>query len=320
MDPDHPSSDEGDSASAPLDDALEIALLQRDFITVSRLSFEESVRFHRLEQYVPAVEYSDLALDAWQIHFNTRTSRWTPIVQANELYMLNVSATQHFNRGQFDIATDLIQAARRLSALMPSTSQTASTEWNAALMERWRGDFPTALEHALRAWSVYRANGEPMTIARIRLFIAQLALDCAAVSAARGADQQFTSYLRLAETHLNRARPPADSRYSLAVEGNFRVIYSIYSRLAGKNEDRVGLLESVALLAGRLNDPILEGQAYTTLADELASREGMFEDALTCYRLALDTLLTSHAPAYGVWPLRALKQDWEQNLDVITRA
>jgi hypothetical protein len=62
--------------------------------------------------------------------------------------------------------------------------------------------------------------------------------------------------------------------------------------------------------------PSVEGLAYTTLGDEYASHDGMAADALTCYRKAFSLLLSSPAPAYAVWPLRALKQEWEYNLTI----
>jgi|GEM_PF-5699986 len=319
----HPPATEiaGDPiADALLNDALEDALDQSDLITASRVAFEQSVRYHRAELYSVAVSYSDLAIEAWRTFFHARPSRALPSVRFTELRMLNASAAQHFNRGHFDVAVERIQEARRLGALLPGVALIASTEWNAALMERWRSDFPKALEHAQRALAIYRRTSDPMSIARLSLFAAQIALDCASMFRARGAEQQAASYLDRARAHLEIARPPGNDLAAIAVDGNFRVIYSIYSRLAGKNEDRVGLLESVARRARSLDHPLLEGEVYTALGNEFASQAGKTGEALICFRKAFRLLLSSHAPAYAVWPLRALKHDWEYNLDLVAHS
>jgi tetratricopeptide (TPR) repeat protein len=306
-------------ADAALNDALEDALEQGDLINTSRLAFELSVRFHRIECYSVAISYSDLALEAWREFFDTRPIGDLAPVRFTELRMLNASATQLLNRGQFDAAAERIQEARRLATFLPGVSLIASTEWNAALMERWRRDFPKALEHALRAWSVYRRHSDPMSVARLSQFVVEVALDCVSLFAARGAEQQAAVYLRLAHAYLEYGRPPLNERNAEIVDGKFRMVYSIYSRLMGKNEDRVRLLESVAQFARSLDDSILEGQVYNTLGDEFSSQHRI-EEALTCYRRAFHLLLSSHAPSLAVWPLRALKHDWEYNLDLVAHS
>jgi hypothetical protein len=198
---------------------------------------------------------------------------------------------------------------------MPPTVLTASLEWNTALMERWRRDFPKALQHALHVIKIYRENdASPLEIARAHLFVAQIADDCAASSATQGATQLVDRYLQVARTHLNSALPPANYPHSSAVEGNYRLIYSAYSRLMGRNEDRLGMLESIIPVAHALNDRILEGQIYTALADEF-SFLGSAEQARICYTFASETLLSSESPSLALWPLRPLKQEWEYSLD-----
>jgi tetratricopeptide (TPR) repeat protein len=323
MHPDRPSPHPPPTAVAGdpvsdglLDDALDDALEQGDLITASRVAFEQSVRFHRIEEFKAAITYGDLAIETWRLFFHDRPSHAAPSVRFTELRMLNASAAQHFNRGHFAMAAERIQDARRLATLLPGVSLIASTEWNTALMERWRRDFPTALDHAERALAIYRADSDLMSIARLSQFVAQLALDCAAMSFSLGAPRQATPYLAKARAYLEDSRPPSNDVHTSAVDGSFRVIYAMYSRLTAKNEDRVGLLESVARHAHNVAHPALEGLAYTTLGDEYASREGMSDDARTCYATAFRLLLSSSTPAYTVWPLRALKQDWEYNLTV----
>jgi hypothetical protein len=45
------------------------------------------------------------------------------------------------------------------------------------------------------------------------------------------------------------------------------------------------------------------------------SNQGREEETLTCYWIAFDILISSHAPALAALPWRALKKDWEFNLD-----
>lgn len=292
-----------------IDDALEVALAQYEFISVSRLSFEQSLRLQRREQYSLAAEYSSISLDTWRIHFDGASEESLAVARPTELRILNTAAVHNFNKGDYNATIDLIQQARRLAALMPPTPLLASTEWNTALMERWRGDYSKALQHAQTALQIYHAtNASPLNIARLQLFIAQIANDCSGDAAARGATQLVDHNLRLAKRHLNAARPPANSRHSPAIEGSFRLIYSAYSRLSGKNEDRVGMLESIAHLAQALHDPLLKGQTFTALGDEFSFQRRTGE-AQMCYEIAFETLDSSQAPSFSVWPLRHLRQN-----------
>lgn len=314
----HPPAHEfaGDPvADARLDAELDDALEQDDLITASRVAFEQSVRFHRIEDYRNAISYSDLAIEAWQTFFHDRPGHDEPSLHLTELRMLNASAAQHFCRGHFDIAAERIQGARRLTLFSPDSSLIASTEWNAALMERWRCDYPTALKHAERALDIYLAQSDPMSVARLSQFAAQAALDCVVSARSRGATQEAASYLVKARKHLNNSRPPGAGFVASAVDDNFRLLFALYSRLTGKDEDRAGLLESVILHAHAMEYPALEGLAFHALGDEYASREGMSGQALGCYTKGFRLLLSSSAPSYAVWPLRALKQEWEYSLD-----
>jgi tetratricopeptide (TPR) repeat protein len=316
----HPPAHEfaGDPvADAQLDAELDAALEHGDSLTSSHLAFEQSVKFHRIEDYRNAILYGDLAIEAWQSFFHDRPSRDEPSVRFTGLRMLNASTAQHFCRGHFDIAAERIQEARRLALFSPDSSLIASTEWNAALMERWRSDYPKALEHAERALVIYRAQSDPMSVARLSQFAAQVALDCVMSARSRGATRLAASYLAKARKHLTNSRPPGDGFIADAVDDNFRLIYAVYSRLKRKNEDRAELLESVILHAHAMEYPALEGLAFHVLGDEYASREGLSGQASGCYARAFKLLLSSSAPAYAVWPLRALKQEWEYSLNSV---
>lgn len=292
-----------------IDDALEVALAQHEFISVSQLSFEQSLRMQRRGLFSVAAKYSSISLDSWHIHFDGASEESLAVVRPTELRLVNTAAAHSFNQGDYATTIDLIQQARRLAALMPPTPLLASTEWNTALMERWRGDYSKALQHAQSALDIYRAtDASPINIARLRLFIAQVANDCSTDAATHGATQLVDRNLRLARRHLNAAQPPSESRLSPAVEGIFRLTYSTFSRLSGKNEDRVGLLESIARLAQDLHDPVLEGQTFTALGEEF-SFQGREGEAQLCYQFAFETLETSQAPSLGVWPLRHLRQN-----------
>ena len=98
-----------------IDDALEIALAQHDYISVSRLSFEQSLRFHHREQYLVAVEYSNISLVAWRIHFDNASEETLAVARPTELRIINTAAVQNFNQGDYDTTIDLIQQARRLA-------------------------------------------------------------------------------------------------------------------------------------------------------------------------------------------------------------
>jgi tetratricopeptide (TPR) repeat protein len=295
-----------------IDDALANALAQNNYIHLSQLAFNQSLRFHQREQYLVAVEYSDVALVAWRAHFANASDEALAVARPTELRMINVAAAQNFNQGLFDTAIDLIHYARRLLMFMPPTLLSAATEWNTAGLEHWRGDHAKALQHALRALEIYRANRESsLNIPRLQLFIAQIAHSAAA--SAHGSSHLADRYLRVARQHLFAVQSFSDSSHTPALEGGLRLVYSAYSRLTGLNEDRLSMLQSLLPLADALRDAILKGQIYLELGNEM-SFQGRDEEALTCYRIAVDILVASHAPTFAVWPWRALKKDWEFNL------
>jgi tetratricopeptide (TPR) repeat protein len=304
----------GSLTDVRLYDEFEAALELGDLLTASLLAFEISVMHHRIDNFYIAKTYSDLALEIWRAFFYERPTRNHPSVRFTELRMLNAAALQQFNRGHFDVAAERIQEARRLALFMPDSPLLASTEWNTALMERWRRDFPKALAHAQRAWRIYLEQSDPMSVARLSQFIAEVALDCAIQARALGAERKATEYLELAHDHLEYARPPSGEYNTNLIDAKFSMVYATYSRLAGINENRFDLLESIAKFAQRTGDPLFEGQVHHALADEL-SFLGRGDDALASYGKAFKLLLSSPAPAYAVWPLRALKQEWEYSLD-----
>lgn len=302
-------------ADGLLDAELDDALKRRDLITAARVAFAQSVRHQRIEDYFSAIQYSETALEVWRLFFSDHPSRNERSVLLTELHMLNVSIGQHFTRGHFDIAAERIQEARRLALFLPGVSLIASTEWGAAIMERWRGDSRAALHHAERALETYLVESDPMSIVRLSQFAAQLALDCAAAAGSSGETQRVESYLKKAHGYIDASRPPGNTRAALAIDGHFSVLYTTYSRLAGRNENRVALLEFVRQRARNLRYPFLEGLVFQALGDEYASHDGMSGQALGYYSESFRILLASDAPAYAVWPLRALKHEWEYSLD-----
>ena len=81
-----------------IDDALEVALAQREFISVSRLSFEQSLRLQRREQYSVAAEYSSTSLDTWRIHFDGASEETLAAARPTELRIVNTAAVHYFKR------------------------------------------------------------------------------------------------------------------------------------------------------------------------------------------------------------------------------
>jgi tetratricopeptide (TPR) repeat protein len=310
-DPDGASSpDPSTSDLDAIDEELDAAIHADDFLTSSRLALQQSITLHRSERYRAAVEYSELALATWR-ELLSRPGCHSLRAAPTELRLASLCALQSFHQGRFASAHDHLQAALRLADADQPSLLTAGVYWTASLVDQWVNEPRLALEHALIAFTVYEKLGSSIESARLRLQIANIAMDGAQSADASNACQLRDDYVHIARTHLEYARPQPGSPYTPAVDGIFCLAYVRYSRLTGVNEDRARLIASVIDWAKQAHDLPVYGQALTGLGDELAWQDGASERAFNCYRRAVDVLLASEAPAYAVWPFRPLKQDWE---------
>src|SRR5262249_54909781 len=82
--------------------------------------------------------------------------------------------------GHFEVASQHLEAARRLMRLAPEAQlEQATVSWIAALLDRLRNIPFRALDSALTASRVYERLGDPPSSTRIRHLAAEIALDVA---------------------------------------------------------------------------------------------------------------------------------------------
>jgi hypothetical protein len=156
----------------------------------------------------------------------------------------------------------------------------------------------------LHALELYAPLNSPLNVARLRIVIADIALDIAQSFLPSSADVP-SNFIDLAATHLAQAMKANTMRIDPTGRALADLTYVRLSRLAGTNEDRLALLEAGARRASMLGDLPLLGQVQTSLGDELRHL-GNMQAAIDLFGQAVDTLLQSDAPTYAIWPKRAL--------------
>lgn len=180
-------------------------------------------------------------------------------------------------------------------------------EWITALLLRWRGDAATGLHHALAAADALAELSTTPSYGRIQTVVAEIALDLAETAPAEGSHQGKTAYLMLARPYIDRAlaRARRTGEQDEPGEGLALLTHVRYSRLSGEVSDGLGEIETVLRTAKWLNDVPLQGEAMTSMGHELAAR-GEEDQAMACYRAALDALALSEVPALGMPARRSL--------------
>jgi tetratricopeptide (TPR) repeat protein len=230
-----------------------------------------------------------------------------------ELRIRGLCAIQALRLGAYERALDHLLAADSLVPLVPPSLVTAHIAWTRALLEQWRNAPRVAVGYALSALTFYREHGSRIEEARLRQQAANIVLDCTSAALAQGKQAMAEADLDIARMLLDFEGPRPTGLYAGAIDDVYRLVYARYSRLSGRNENRVPLIESVGAHARRGLDQTLSGQVYTALGDEFAA-QGRWGEALACYRRAIDLLTKSNTPALAAWPLRHLARAQEMGV------
>jgi tetratricopeptide (TPR) repeat protein len=220
-----------------------------------------------------------------------------------ELAVLSQLAGFTYYLGQIDRSEQLLRDARKLAPLAPGhLVDAATTEWIQAHIFRARSQPELALRPALAAADIYLDAGQPTSAARIQILVAEIALDLAdhfTIGSARSA------FAKLGHAHTQVAKGLAKEAGDAIGEALAALASARYSRLCGRNENRIARLERVAHTAQQLDDSALLAQAVTALGDELASL-GEKEQALNRYRDVISVLDRSDMPTLSLPARRAL--------------
>lgn len=288
-----------------LDEVLELAFGLRAFEAYAVCAYLCGAILGAVSQCQAATRYLALALETLREAGANSDESPNPALEVDILLSLS---GQHFLLASFQTTERyLIEAKERLQPTGDSRKQAALLEWITALLLRWRGDSAAGLHHALAAADVLAELNTTPSYGRIQTVVAEIALDLAETTPAEGSHQSKTAYLMLARPYIDRALALArkTGEQDESGEGLAILTHVRYARLSGADSDGLGEIAMVLRTAKWLNDIPLQGQAMTSMGRELAAR-GDGDQAMNCYRAALDTLALSEVPAIGMWARRSL--------------
>jgi hypothetical protein len=293
-----------------LDAALERAQELADPAVFAVLAAKQAGLHYHLHSFFSAADYSADALDALHVLADAQVA----VDPEFEMELLWGLATQQFYTAEYEQSFQLLERTRTLTKVVPMTAEAqrraALIEWTAALVQRWRGRPKLALIHALDAQERYEALqvGSTAETARLRIVIADIILDTMkALPAGTVADKRIANV----ERHLLNAFAHAAAANDRAAGALAQLAYVRYSRLSGTSFNRMGAIEQADSIGRETADLLLQCQAQTALADELAFRHED-EPALNAYRRALDVIARSDALVMGHWAGHALQRFYRE--------
>lgn len=226
-----------------------------------------------------------------------------PHLSIFELTVLGLMAMAQFVLADYDMAARFLSDAEPLLVFREQNIAGAGTiAWMWALLRRWQGLAPEALQHALVATGFYAAADAPNSYGRIQAVSAEIMLDQAEYF--NSGDAHY-AYLEMAAPYIHRALALARESHDPMGECLALLARTRLSRLQRQNEDRSLTLERIITIGERAGDRPLQAQALTALGHEAASR-GEISSALGCYRKAIKMASESNTPALGRWAEREI--------------
>lgn len=306
-------------AAAFYEEAMALCEARNWLVEFARLAIWRAEAYHELQLFGPAADVAESGLDAWLVL--RRGSEAVDISFETELR--DRLSVEQFLLGEYESALQQTRAALRGVQTLPAAEQAAlraaDLEWTIALLHRWRNDTRNARRQILSALKTYESLGSADALARLRIVVADIALDALIPLGSGIAYHYREDLVRLARTQLTLARDSIEEAGNSDQAGRCMCLLAQarLSRALGEDENRLALIESVGRVAERLHDLPLIGQVYTALGDEFGAlgRTGK-ESQRNCYRRALGVIEASYAPAYGAWARRGLLHDAEIHLDV----
>lgn len=302
------ATQEGDLRAAliHLDASLVQAERLRDWRAYCELAWRAGIAGQQLGFYVDAHCYLNEALDA--IH-NLVQHGDSP--DSNLQFDLHLRlASVHFELALFpETRRHLEEASMLLRSLgAHAYRQAASLRWIQALLYRWQGQLPAALDSAMLAADDLERAVPSGALARIQLVVVETALDLAerfTHAPLAPSSLGYAIYMDVANRYIHssmqltqKAADPVDAMIS-------RLLVHRWRRLGHIGGNRLAAIESVAHDAEMFGDMSVVGRAHTMLGDEHIA-QGEREAALTCYRRASDILYRHKYLAAAIWPRRAL--------------
>jgi tetratricopeptide (TPR) repeat protein len=292
--------DECSLALEYLGEALEIATLGlQDAVASAQLAYLHATGHMAVLDYRGAADDLGDTLDI----LRALGEDVAPHIRIFELTVLGRVAMAQFVLADYDAAARALSQAEPLLIHREQNIAGAGTiEWMWALIRRWQGQAPLALQHALVATSCYKSADAPNSYGRIQAVSAEIMLDLADYF--DGGDARV-AYLEMACPYVHRALALARESCDPMGECLALLAQIRLSRLQRQNEDRTHTLERLITIGTQASDASIVTQALTALGHEAASL-GHISSAIGCYSRAVKTASESNIPAIGRWAERAM--------------
>jgi tetratricopeptide (TPR) repeat protein len=285
-----------------VEEALDLAVAADDLETCATLAYQGAVILHKLQRFVLAAEYYDIALDALRSKEDLDPIRSAP----REFDLLVGLAIEHFYLARLDMAEDFLAAAVRL----PLEGQhhelrSARIAMLAALLARSRGNYTGALKHALIAHDIFQKIGSAHELIRMRTSLAGIYLDFAAPEGTPSTPSDRGRIVQLAELPILHALADSRATGDRSGEALALLLHARYIRAAGRDESALGIISQAEDMARRQNEVPTLAIAYTVRGAELIA-SGKIEQAISSFREAIELVDTTEVPILAVSPRRAL--------------
>lgn len=195
--------------------------------------------------------------------------------------------------------------ADTLPALAPHAVKKAKICWDIALWYHLTDHLPQARSFAEQGVPLLATFGDPHVCARLEVALAGMLLEQAAP---HGAPKPFAGreyLLDKAQSLLASARV----RFAVSMDAGGQALETLararLSRLLGREEDRIALVESVLRDAEESGDTAFIGKCNTALGLELLALEEPHQ-GVACLRRAVEAFDASPGPAESILTRRAL--------------
>jgi tetratricopeptide (TPR) repeat protein len=289
-------------------EALEISALDlQDARATADLAYLHATAHSWLSEYRASVD--DL-FDVLDILHALGEYATCPRTRSFELTVLGRLASAQFILANYDEAAHYLSEAYPLLEYRERNVAGAGTiEWIWAMIHRWQGRTPEALQRALVAVGFYEAADAPNSYGRIQAVTAEIMLDQAEFF---GSGDAHSAYLTMADPYVERAVALARESHDVLGECLALLTRTRLSRLQMRNEDRTLAIERIIKIGERVGDKPIVAQALTALGHELTSN-GDISSGLCCYHRAVRLALESEAPAVGRWAERELLRHQESH-------
>lgn len=286
--------------------AIAGAMAIGDSVWVASLAYQLSLLLNKLCWIPSAIPLDDLAIDGLE-----SLPRSDPFLHRDlRLMVYRQAGLDHLLLGHLYAAAERFNVAMGLLNYETSAEFRAALEWDASVLAQWRNDPVEGLKLALSALEYYRSCNQPNELYRLRLHIADLAMDVLTKDSPQGLIKptlQTPAYLDIVKAQLAEVHPDPGTGFALEIGIIRDLVSARLSRLEDRREDRFALLQRVKDLADALRLKHAEGQVLTALGDELLAI-GDFEKARQRYREAIDLLEDSYAPGLALMPRRRLSR------------